>query len=538
MTKSKIFFIIVIGALLGLGVLFHTNMTQNKTSASENIEQVSSKYGNFLAAQHAVYINDFNTASDLMAGVPDTELAPVKDTHILSTFLAGKMPENVNALAKADGAGQRIIYDAYLAQNNKWDDLYKRHNKDKSVLYAPIRIWSAIAIDRRTETLKYIDANITNTSWKHFLRGQVYAETGNKTRAAEEFVHVDTDFMNMNDYLYIMSFYKAHDMDEAAERLHRDFTSRPGGMFLSDNKNIPDWSVFNGTKNALVFNLIQNVSHTQIMLFTDFSVLFLRFAQIIAPENEFYQNAINYYLGQFSFNTNGNYAPQFEKIDTASPFYLFAKMKTIDKKDSVRELKDILQKQPLFIPALNRLVSLYTKDNQKSRALSVINTALKNKNLSEASRAYLIKRRAAIYLTFGDIKRAQADIYGVAKMLPVDRDVLSAQAIIWAAQNREIETAYDYAMAIIKKDPTDVQAWDTLGTVVAVREGNEAALEIFERVSASARTCSSLFEHLGDAYVRAGNKKDAKNAYLRAIELADDGLVVIRNIEKKLRKLK
>ena len=105
-------------------------------------------------------------------------------------------------------------------------------------------------------------------------------------------------------------------------------------------------------------------------------------------------------------------------------------------------------------------------------------------------------------------------------------------------QNREIENAYDYAMTLIKKDPTDVFAWDTLAMVVALREGNAAALHILEKIGSAAKTCSSLFEHLGDAYVQAGNIESAKKAYLRALEIPDDGLSIASKIQKKLRKLK
>ena len=119
----------------------------------------------------------------------------------------------------------------------------------------------------------------------------------------------------------------------------------------------------------------------------------------------------------------------------------------------------------------------------------------------------------------------------------MDIEVIALQSQIWAAQNREIEDAYQYAMAMIKKNPADVIAWDVLGQVVLVREGYGPAMEIYERVGATANTCSSLFEHLGDLYARGGRKELAVRAYKRAIELSSDGRVVVPFIEKKLNKL-
>ena len=93
-------------------------------------------------------------------------------------------------------------------------------------------------------------------------------------------------------------------------------------------------------------------------------------------------------------------------------------------------------------------------------------------------------------------------------------------------------------MTLVSKNPSDIIAWDTLGYVVAVREGADAALEVFERVSEVGATCSSLFMHMGDIYAEKGDKNRAMDAYMRAIDLSDDGLVVVPEIERKIRKIK
>ena len=93
-------------------------------------------------------------------------------------------------------------------------------------------------------------------------------------------------------------------------------------------------------------------------------------------------------------------------------------------------------------------------------------------------------------------------------------------------------------MNLVQHDPSDVCAWDVLGRVVAMREGDEAALELIERVGEVAKECSSLFDFLGDLYKSVGNDKLALDAYMRAIDLSEDGLIVKSNVEKKVRKLK
>ena len=93
-------------------------------------------------------------------------------------------------------------------------------------------------------------------------------------------------------------------------------------------------------------------------------------------------------------------------------------------------------------------------------------------------------------------------------------------------------------MMLVQQNPTDILAWDTLGVVVAQREGVDAALEVLERVGEVSETCSSLFEHLGDIYAITGDVDKAVESYMRAIDLSDDGLTVIPVIERKIRKIK
>ncbi len=517
------------------GALWYNNA---RTNSAQNHTYPTSNFGAFLAAQHAIYINDFDSASAFSAQIKDTDYTILQNTRYLSEFLSGKMPYDANLLKEEKSAPAQLIYDAYLVKGDNWGDLYKRHKKDESALSAPLRIWSSVATDRRNDTLKFIEKLPTNASWKAFVRGQIYADTGDTKRAADAFADVRTDFMNINDYLYIMSFYTHNNMNDAADALRTDFTSRPGGMFMLEYDNIPDWSVYAGTKNQLAFSLVQNVSHTQIMMYSDLSILLLRFAQITSPNFGRENDAINYYLGQFFFNNSGDWQKYFAKIDSASPFYLFAVMRNAEKGGDMRQLQRAVRDNPLFVPAVNKLIAYYIQTGDRRDALRTVNRALKDDNLTEMGRAFFLKSRAHIHYVFGDLDAAQSDLHSASDVLTIDAEILSLQAKIWADQNREIENAYDYAMTLVKQNPTDIMAWDTLGRVVAVREGVPAALEVLQRVGEVSSTCSSLFEQLGDLYVRAGNEKLARDAYMRAIDLSDDGLVVVPAINKKLRKLK
>lgn len=522
--------------ILAGGAFWYHNYSAN---TEKNYVYPDSKYGAFLAAQHAIYVNDFEKAAEFSAQLKDVNYTTVQNTKFISEFLSGHMPDGVEILEEEKATASRLIYDAYLLTKDNWKELYKRHKKDESALASPLRIWSSVATDNKKDALKFIDSLPTNEAWKNFVRGQIYAETGDTEKAAEYFEKVRIDFMNINDYLYIMSFYNHNNMTDSAEKLREEFTSRPGGMFMLEYKEIPDWSLYSGYKNALAFSLIQNVSHTQIMMYSDLAILLLRFAQITGPSfNSDANDAINYYLGQFFFNNHGDYKSLFSKIDKGSPFYPFASLRSAEKNKDIKALEKIVKENPLFVSAINDLVAYYIKNGNKRAALRVINRALDDENLTETGHAFFLKSRAQIYYVFGDLDKAQSDLHDASDVLMLDSEIMALQAKIWASQNREIENAYDYAMLLVKQDPTDIFAWDTLGYVVSVREGTDAALDLLKRVGELSTTCSSLFEHLGDLYLKKGDKKLAHDSYIRAIELSDDGLTVVPELKKKLRKLK
>ena len=526
--------LVAIMAVIGGAVWYH-NWAGD---ANKNHVYPTTQYGAFLAAQHAIYVNDFDNAATFAAELNDTDYSIVQSTKFLSDFLSGHMPDGVVILEEEINTASRLIYDAHLVQTDDWDELYTRHKKDESALAAPLRIWASVATDKTKSALKFINGLPTNESWQHFITGQIYAQQGDATKAADEFAQVRIDFLNINDYLYLMSFYHHNNLMDAAHKLHDDFTARPGGMYMLDYDNVPDWSMFSGYANQLAFSLVQTVSHTQIMMYSDLAILLLRFAELTGPDFGQNSDAVNYYLGQFFYNNVGDYEKYFSKISQDSPFYLFAVLRTAEQSDDMDALYDALDKNPLFVPAINKLIAYNVQNGNRRAALRVINTALDDEHLNDVARAFFLKSRAHIYYMFDDMDAAQDDLYDASQTLPLDGEILALQSKIWAAQGREIENAYDYAMMLVKQDPTDIMAWDTLGRVITVREGAQAALDVVARVAEVSATCSSLFEQLGDLYVAVDDYKLARDAYTRAIELSDDGLVVVPDVQKKLRKIR
>ena len=499
----------------------------------------STNMGSFLAAQHAIYVNDFDSASKLLNDMDDAanKFELVKDSRELIGFLNGNLPTDVKHLKDAKDLSKRLVYDAALLQKDDWKSVYKRYSKNDSMFVAPLRIFSAVHEGKAKEAIDYVNSLKTNDSWRAFVRGQIALLNKDLDTAIKEFAAVHPDFMNINDYLYLMSFYKAHEMFEDMDILRNDFLAKPSGMYILNYDDIPDWSNYEGFKNNLAFSVVQNVSHTQIMILTDFSLLMLKFAALIS--NDTNRDAVNYYLGQYYFYNAGDFVGAFNSVSKQNPLYLFGQMKIAESNNDIKYIKKIAKQNPLFIPAARIAMGDAIKNGDRRGALRIVNRALKQKNLADDGRVLFLKYRANIYLLFNQPDKAQRDLDEIqdidGRIMP---DILLLQARTWAAQDKNLDRAYDYAMGLIRRNTSDVVAWDILGVIVEKTEGVDAALELLDRVGEVSTNTSSLYEHLGDMYQKKGNNDKAKRSYIRALDLSDDGMVVAPFVEKKLRKLK
>ena len=537
---------VAIAALVGVltGV---TAVVVNYANTPENYENyiyAETKYGAFLAQQHAILINDFRTAAHFAEVLQDEEIKMIQNTGILAKFLVGELDDSAAALKTESGIQHKLIYAAHLVQSDDWRDVYEIFKGIDTLFFAPVRIFASVGAGHEADAMRYINSlGGASESWRDWMRGMIHAETGKHDEAKRQFEKVSLDFMNLNDYLYLMAFYRNNGFDESADMLHEKFTQRPGGLYMLNQKLDLDWAHYSGYRNALAFAVIQTVSHSPMIARSDMGILLLRLAQQIGPQASSYENdTLNYYLGVYFFENAGNFREYFEKIPKTSVFYPFVLSKYAENAGNFnairRELRASVQKNPLFVPAIVRLVGLNIRHGQKSDALRVLNDALNQPNLPDIGRAFFLKNRAHVYLMFGDLNRAQKDLDTATDILPSDAGVLSEQARLWALQNRRLDDAYEYAIALVKKFPAEIEVWDTLGMVVKAKEGAAVALPIFEKIGRVAESCSSLFENLGDIYADMGDVTAARVAYTRAILLSDDGMTIESVLRDKLKALK
>jgi len=144
---------LLLAVLLCASMVLISSFVGNREKAVSVV--YDSNYGNFLAAQHAIYTNDFVSASKFMSAV-QSDKQNVINTKILVGFLNGTISDDVVKLKNDKSISGRLVYDAYLIKNSKWQELYNRHSKEDSNLLAPLRIFSAVKLGKITEAEKYI----------------------------------------------------------------------------------------------------------------------------------------------------------------------------------------------------------------------------------------------------------------------------------------------------------------------------------------------------------------------------------------------
>ena len=541
--------LVVAGMCVITGATAYLWHVANRPPEQKDYVYEDTNYGSFLAQQHALYTNDFESAAIFADQLSGVDINLVNTTGQVSRFLAGKMDDSARSLKKETRVPLQLIYATHLIKNGDWAGVYERFVNNNSGVLSPLRIWSAVAVGKEADAIKFLDSlKHTSESWRNFTAGMIYAETGRKEQAKERFGKVSLDFLNLNDYAYLMNFYKTAGFDDAANELRNSFTSRPAGLYMLNQDINLDMSAYTGVRGALAFSLIQTVSHSAPMMQSDLAIMLLRMAELVRPDaaddngaagND---DALNYYIGLYFYENDGNYQKFFDRIGKKSPYYPFILLKNADKAgdfDRMRaELSRAVNKNPLFVPAIMRLVGINVQHGRQSDALRVLDDAYAQPNLGDIGRVFLLKTRAQVNLTFGDAAAAQKDVDRATAVVPNDAGVLSEQVRIWVAENKNLDEAYAYSLSLVKKFPSEIEAWDTLGLVVWKKDGARDALAIYEKVGWVAETVSSLFEHLGDVYAELGDRDGAVAAYAKALKLSDDGMTIESVLNQKLKALK
>jgi len=539
-TGNRIIGIVAIaGVAVAIVAGFQIAKMSGRDTNTGRHEFKDTNFGDFLALNHALYADDYASVEKYSDKLKDVDIKSVRENRALALFVAGKIDDTAKVLSDSKNASASVAYAAYLIKKGDWNALYLRYATNNSQILAGLRVWSAVAIGKSAEALKFIDSLPGNDSWRAFMRGQIYAEIGKPDLARQQFAKVAPDFLNLNDYLFIMSFYTSNGFDADANQLKAAWTESPGGLYAAGWTDFGDFKHYAGPGMNLWFSLVQSVAHSPILSHSNISFVLLRLAEAAGGDAVKDNDAMNYYFGSFFFNSGDfdradEFFAQIGRGGLYRPFVLLKNAeKTGNFEKTMRELNAANLENPLFMPAILELTNKNLQKGREKDALAVVNRAMAAPNLGNLGRAFLYTLRARIYRQSGDFNAALADILSADTLSPQNADVAMERARILAESGQDLDTAYQIATIILKRTPSDIGAWDTLATIVWKKEGVNEALPIFEKIARVAESDSKLFEHLGDARAATGDAKGAVEAYQRALSLSDDGQVSEPDILKK-----
>lgn len=177
------------------------------------------------------------------------------------------------------------------------------------------------------------------------------------------------------------------------------------------------------------------------------------------------------------------------------------------------------------------LALYYKKNLNYARAKAILNELL---NISEEKAKYILVL-AEIYLKEGHFDDG---IKLVKELLEKDRDNPDALNFIgysYVERNMNLEEAETMLKRAIELKPKDPYIMDSLAWLYYMKKEYQRAYEIQKEVLNKVNDDATILEHMGDILMALGNKKEAKEYYLKALENEPEN---VDELKKKIDDLK
>jgi predicted Zn-dependent protease len=138
---------------------------------------------------------------------------------------------------------------------------------------------------------------------------------------------------------------------------------------------------------------------------------------------------------------------------------------------------------------------------------------------------------AIVFDKLGKKHLAEEELKKVLQKKPDHPEANNTLGYIWAEQGKNLEEAVRLIEKALAREPENGAFIDSLGwAYFMMGKYREALLKLKE---ASEREQDPvIFDHLGDAYLKLSNRKEAKKAYLKALELDPDMKTVMEKLEQ------
>jgi len=137
----------------------------------------------------------------------------------------------------------------------------------------------------------------------------------------------------------------------------------------------------------------------------------------------------------------------------------------------------------------------------------------------------------------GDLAKAEEWLEQVLDEFPDDPGASNDLGYLWADQNEHLQPAVAMIERAVAAEPDNTAYRDSLGWVYYRLGRNTQAVIELEKAAAGDEPDGVILDHLGDAYLAAGQAEKARQAWRRAVEAfrKNDAVEKAKAVEKKTR---
>jgi tetratricopeptide (TPR) repeat protein len=193
-------------------------------------------------------------------------------------------------------------------------------------------------------------------------------------------------------------------------------------------------------------------------------------------------------------------------------------------------------------PDLNGLLgNMLMQAGKNDEAIALFRSLLdkfpNNEEVVKTARSSL----STIYTNMGDFAKGEAELEALFAKNPDDAGVNNDLGYLYADQGKNLEKAEAMIRKAVTEEPDNFAYLDSLGWVLFKRGKFEEARIPLEKAQSDPRVDSTIPDHLGDVYFQLQLPAKAKEAWERAMKLANQAKPVdkrLPEIRKKLESLK
>ena len=146
----------------------------------------------------------------------------------------------------------------------------------------------------------------------------------------------------------------------------------------------------------------------------------------------------------------------------------------------------------------------------------------------------LMFAKGAFYDQIGRKSEAIQVMEDIIKIYPDDAPALNYIGYTLAEKNEQLDRAYTLISKALQVDPENAHIIDSLAWVQYRQKNYQAAWDTIIRAIAYEPKEAAIWEHYGDIAKELNKNKEAKEAYIKALELKPENPV---EVERKLNAL-